>query len=266
MGRYDIITLYLEGEKGKIGLPDLKGFNPRFYRRGAWCYDRCQDAIHLFPYHLNEILDIAKKFDPDIEKYRKDLEKERDEALLRFKLAYEDHLTFIKEKGITIENPTAFGKIESARIEEIKAVLEAQLREDNKGWFKGCLGEYSDKTVACFNEKSFQIFFDAICTLINNLLESNLEQAGGKAAITCTPMLLSMRSLKFNARNVRWAPFAQSMIPQFAMFTFERLSEKEGLIFSLLDAFLKELERGKEIAYYNPSFGYGSWASLCLFC
>lgn len=270
IGRYDNIALYLENGEGKVGLIDLERFSPGCNKlQKNWSFSRCRDAIRLFPYHIDEILSVAKNFDPDIENYRKDIEIERDEVLKRFKLVYEDHLYFIIEKGITIKDPGKFENLELNRKKDIQGLIERELRKLNQNYFKGILGEDSDKTLARFNEKGFPQILDATCAFINTLLEMNLEKAGGKSAITSRVKLLAVRSLHFELSNYLYNnPFEESI----EMFVFKDSSvlfsnfQKENLVLTMLDIILKELERGREIAYYNPQFGYGGYAKPCIFC
>lgn len=219
IGRYDNIALYLEDEEGKIGLIDLEEFSPGCNKlQKNWSFSRCMDAIRLFPYHIDEILSVAKNFDPDIENYRKDIEIERDEVLKRFKLGYEDHLRFIIENGITIKDPGKFENIKLNRKKDIQGLIERELIKLNQDEFKGILGEDSEKTLACFNEKGFPQILDATCAFINTLLEMNLEKAGGKSAVTSREKLLAVRSLDFELSNYLYNnPFEKSI----EMFTFD---------------------------------------------
>jgi hypothetical protein len=179
LGRYDNVALYLEEDQGKIGLIDLECFEPGCIRmQKGLCFLKCRDAVHLFPYHLDEIMSVAKRFDPDIESYRGILERERAGALKRFKLAYEDHLEFIRKKGIRFEDPISFEKLGIARVEQLKKVIEEELRKENEDiGFRGCLGEKPDETLISFNEKAFPKILDAVYQLmgvLHNSLESKI--------------------------------------------------------------------------------------------
>lgn len=106
VGRYDNVPLYLEEDQGKIGLIDLETFKPKNDFSESESYAKCKSAVCLFPYHFDEIIETAKKFDPDITKYRKELEKHRDVTLQAFEKIYEKHVHFLIENGISIENPS----------------------------------------------------------------------------------------------------------------------------------------------------------------
>lgn len=266
VGRYDNVALYLEEDQGKIGLIDLEQFSPGCSK---YCFSKCRDAVHLFPYHLEDIMIAAKKFDSNIEDYRKDLEKERDEALKRFKIAYEDHLDFVIKKGITLENPIAFEKLGSIRLEELKEVIKTKLiKENDYIWFKGCLGEKPAETLICFNEKAFPKILDAVYKLINDLLEFNLK--AHESPISSNPQLLSVRTLSFNSINFHihnkvYDEFIDTVSKSIGMLIFENqysISDFSNIMFEVI---IEELE-GKEIAYYNPYFGYGCYATKCIFC
>jgi hypothetical protein len=85
LGRYDNVPLYIEDGRGKIGLIDLEQFYPVVGEVEDWLFVRCQDAVRLFPYHLDQIMEVAKKIDPAIEKERDQLIVERDRQLKMFK-------------------------------------------------------------------------------------------------------------------------------------------------------------------------------------
>ena len=266
VGRYDNIALYMEENQGKIGLIDLEQFSPGCSKgQKEWCFFKCRTAVHLFPYHLEEIMNVAKKFDFNIEAFREDLEQERDEALKRFKIAYEDHLEFIKEKGIILENPIAFETLGLPRLEELKKVIAIELLKENDDvWFKGCLGEKPDETLICFNEKAFPKILDAVYKLINDSLEFNLQSQ--EDPLSSNAQLLSVRTLNFNSDYIVYDEFVEATSKSLEMLSFKNRFKILGFLNLILDVILKELERGKEIAYYNPSFGYGGYAKKCIFC
>lgn len=268
VGRYDNIALYLEEDQGKIGLIDLEQFTPECSKlQKKWCFSKCQDAVHLFPYHLDEIMSVAKRFDPDIESYRGSLELEKAEALKRFKLAYEDHLDFVREKGIRLEDPISFEKLGVDRIKQLKKVIEEELRKEHEDvWFKGCLGEMPDSTLISFNEKAFPQILDATYKLINDTLVYNLEYQKSKGDISTNSKLLSVRTLVFSSQYVVYDEFIKSTLKSLEMLVFKSRFRTEGFLHLLLGVILKELEKGGEIAYYNPSFGYGDYATQCVFC
>ncbi|MFI5344336.1 MAG: hypothetical protein ACHQUC_08970, partial [Chlamydiales bacterium] len=85
LGRYDNVPLYIEDGQGKIGLIDLEQFYPNVGEVEDWLFLRCRDAVRLFPYHLDKIIEVAKKIDPSIEETRDLLIVERDKQLLMFK-------------------------------------------------------------------------------------------------------------------------------------------------------------------------------------
>ncbi len=264
LGRYDNIPLYIEENQGKIGLIDLERFFPGCSKQQeAWCFFRCCDAVHLFPYHFEEIMNVAKKFDSNIEAFRENLEQERDETLKRFKIAYENHLDFVRGKGITLENPTAFERLNSLRLEEVKKVIATEiLKEKDMVWFREFLGEKPDETLICFNEKAFPKILDMVYNIINYILKYNLESE--KKPLSTNLQLLSIRTLTFSTGHVRYKEFIKSAPKLIEIFADE--DEAEGITGLVLDIILKELERGKEIAYYNPSFGPGGYAKRCIFC
>ena len=266
IGRYDNVALYLEGNQGKIGLIDLEGFSPeRSKSQEYWCFFPCRDAVHLFPYHLDEIMSVAKNFDSNIETHRGALEKARNEALKRFKLAYENHLEFVVNKGVTFENPIAFEKLNVSRIEELKGVVEAALRKEHEGFlFTGCLGENSDATLKLFNEQAFPQILDAIYNFINDRLESSMKFRKNKGAISSNLELLSLRTLTFTTyNNLYYRRCVGAVADLIGVLTFGKTSfDATNFSEELLHVIFKELERGGDISYYNPDFG----DTTCIFC
>lgn len=89
--RYDNVTLFVdETGVGKIALVDLQNFKPECCMRNPlWCLFKCYDAICLFPYHLELILEEAKKFDEDIETQREKLKDFRERVLHGFEHGFQ---------------------------------------------------------------------------------------------------------------------------------------------------------------------------------
>lgn len=85
LGRYDNVPLYIEDGQGKIGLIDLEQFYPVVGEVEDWLFARCLDAVRLFPFHLDQIMEVAKKIDPAIEEERDRLIAVRDRQLKMFK-------------------------------------------------------------------------------------------------------------------------------------------------------------------------------------
>jgi hypothetical protein len=265
VGRYDNIALYLEKDQGKIGLIDLEQFAPECSKmQEAWCFFKCQTAVHLFPYHLEEIMSAAKKFDSNIEAYRIDLQLHRDEALTRFKLAYEDHLAFIKEKGIKVEEPLKVVEVSLQRKENIKEALLVVIRKEHDGvWYKNCLGEKPEEVIALF-EKSFPKILDLTTAFLSEILKKKIEST--KEAISSYIQLLSCRTLRFSSSGKWYRDLQKKVASELQMMKIEDEEEKRNFASIIVQGIFEELANGREIAYYNPSFGYGGYATQCIFC
>lgn len=265
VGRYDNIALYLEEDEGKIGLIDLEEFSPgRSKRQKEWCFFPCRDAVHLFPYHLDDIMNAAKKFDSNIESYRKNLEKERDEALKRFKIAYEDHLEFIKEKDITIEKPLEVIEVSSLRKENIKEAIIEVIRKEHDGvWYKNCLGERPDEVIELFG-KAFPKILDATTSSLSEILKKKEKSATG--VISSQRELLSFRTLRFSSSSRWYRDLQEKVGSELQMMKIEEEWDKKSFASLIIKGIFEELAKGREIAYYNPSFGYGGHATQCIFC
>lgn len=262
LGRYDNIALYLENGHGKIGLIDLEHFSPKCHRQQKeWCFFRCRDAVHLFPHHLDEIMNAAKQFDPEIEEYRKTLEIERDEALKRFQIVYEDHLNFIKEKNITLQNAAVFEKLGIGRTEQLKDAIEKKLRKKNTSIrFEGYLGNNPGTALASFNEKTFPKLMSATYKLIDTLLDFNMKSCENNK-VSSTAELLAIRTIQFSYEHTEYEDFTKSLTSDLTMFDIKPRKIKQ-LLDLLLNTILKEFAKGREIAYYNPNFSYNT---RCIF-
>jgi len=264
LGRYDNIALYLEEDQGKIGLIDLERFTPECSKQGKrWCFFKCRAAVNLFPYHLDEILDTAKKFDPNIHKYRKDLEIDRDGSLKRFKLVYDDHLDFIVKKNITIKNPLELVEVNSTRKEKIKNTVVLLMRKNHADvWFKNCLGKQPEEVLALF-EKSFP----KILNLITDFLSQNLKNSINitEETISSYRQLLSCRTVRFGSSNAFYQDLQEKIISELQMLEIKDKFKKISFTSLIIQCVFEELAKSGEIAYYNPRFGYDGYATQCAF-
>jgi hypothetical protein len=282
LGRYDNVALYLEEGKGKIGLIDLETFRPDTNESKQqwgkeWGFLKCIILVDLFPYHVDAILDMAKKFVPNVEEYRNKLEEEKAEALKRFKIAYENHLDFIKEKGITIDNPIAFTLSNSISQEDLKkTVLNKISLEANEGNFSLFLKNKKEVDQVL---NSFDRIFPKILILttdfLSNLLKIKFDNT--KETISSEKELLRFRSLFFTDSSNKWSiKGSKKLYDNFKKQLVQILSEAEinlkldwagdALLNVLLQSTLEGLTKAKEISYYNPEFGYGGYAVECVFC
>lgn len=261
LGRYDNIALYLEGDQGKIGLIDLERFEPNCKKwQKEWCFFKCRDAVHLFPYHLDDIMAVARNFDPNIEQYRNVLVQQRDEALKRFKIAYEDHRDFAIKKKISFDNPLAFEKLSPEREAQLKKVIEADLRRRNA--YNHILGDKPEDTLVSFNKKALPVILNAVYNLINKQLKYNFKDCQDEGPISSYIQLLSLRTIIFDYTHRQFENETSSSIEMLKI----QKSMKRSFLNELLVLILKEFEKGKEIAYFNPDFGYGGYSKLCIFC
>jgi len=263
VGRYDNVPLYLEEGQGKIGFVDLETFSPydNYEREKEWCFYACNTAVVLFPYHLDEIMSAAQKFDPNIEQYRKYLEQIKDKTLKCFKLVYEDHLEFIREKRITLEHPLAFEKMGLDGTQQLKKAIGKQLLKEQESWdHEKCLGEEPDKTLACFNEKAFPLILEAAYKLIHDKLGRNMRT---KEAISSVPELVSIRTLQFVTQNLEGSKFYDLIHNQLESINIDDAHVITSII---IDVIFNELVNMKCIAYYIPRFGTGCNPPRCIFC
>lgn len=264
IGRYDNVVLYLEKNEGRIGLLDLKQFSPECNKEQEdWCFFKCQEAIDLFPCHLDEILSAAKNFDPTIDIYREVLMEEREKALKRFRIAYEDHLNFIKLNKITFDHPTEISTIKISQqkyVEEEIALFLQQKHEDIQ--YKDCLGANPENTLQLFNE-AFPPILDLVTTFLLSLLKEKYE--AHPRAISSYGQLLSLRTLRFTQNSSHYQDLIKQVSTKLNMLKIAE-SDQQSFALLLTKEMFRELAKGQAIAYYNPRFGYGKYATHCVFC
>ncbi|MBN9376788.1 MAG: hypothetical protein BGO14_01315 [Chlamydiales bacterium 38-26] len=267
IGRYDNVAMYLEEGDGKLGLIDLESFYPKSKSEQLEAFFACREAVRLFPHHLDAIINAANKFDPKIESHRKALEEERDYVLEYFKKAYQNHLDFVKEKNIDLTNPIKFDAISLIRKDQIREAIEVLIQKENNDLrFENCLGETPDVTMKLFNEMAFPEIFDYTQKFITDLLKDQLEYHVGSTAISSYSKLISARTLEFSYGSNEYEDLKRLIASKLDMLTFTSKFKKTQFASEIVYAILKELEKGKEIAYYNPSFGVGGHAKHCIFC
>lgn len=267
LGRYDNIAFYLEEGQGKIGLIDLERFTPGCDRSNEdWGFFKCLTLVQLFPYHVGEIIETAKKYDPKIELRRQDVIAASKESLERFNIVCDLHRFFIKRKGVTPANPAPFKRVKQEEVADIEAELNYVLTEEQKnreGWL-GCLGDEPELTLEKFLKDAFPKLLEATYVLIETLLNKNMEH---HKKITSNAELLVARTLLFN----RWAPapeykvFTDSTMHELTMFTVADHNKKEFLFF-LLSTLLTSFCTYNVISYFNPRLGKAGDANCCIFC
>lgn len=98
VARYDNIVLCLKKGKGCLGFVDLQRFTPlKKTTKKFNSYIACRRAIYFFPHHFEQILNEAKKFDPNIEKSRCRLKEHKKIALKNMKKIVKSDLDFLKK-------------------------------------------------------------------------------------------------------------------------------------------------------------------------
>lgn len=260
IGRYDNIGMYLKDGMGRLGLIDLE-----LKAHSDAPLDKCLEAIRLFPYHFDIILETAKKFDPNIGQHLERLENERDEVMQYFKSLYLDHLDYVKENHISLKSPTTFKPISETRKEQIKQRLGEVLKNLNyAGKYKGCLGENEEETIKKFNTSAVPNLLDNIVKFFELTMRNNLELNAQNSREFTYASLLTVRTLKFDLSLEQLDELIGSSL---TMLTFNQERKKAPFSEELLKEICLELENGREIAYYNPHFGRGPGGSMHLiFC
>lgn len=256
LGRFDNVVPFIKEGVGKLGLVDLEFFTPRCQKGKQEAFLKCKDLICLFPLHFGEILTVAKRYEPAIEKDLEGLEKVREAALKRFKLAYEDHIAFIKEKKISIESPSALPIIEENRKEELKKkVVEAILQENGQRAAYN-REENLERKMESFKKETFSEVFKHLMDFLAHVLNNHLIK---NPPISTLRDLASHRTLLISPGVINMKLYEIGEILEKVEIKNDWIGEKA------VEVIFSELERGKEIAYFNPSLGCGGHASWCVF-
>jgi hypothetical protein len=197
--RYDNYALYVEKGIGKIGLVDLESFSHKVDKtKDDWCFIRCKDVVRLFPYQFDSIIDTAKKFDPNIDKFAGELNELRDNVLKGYRTIILDHIDFLKEKGISPESQRTFPKIDKDTILQLKKNILAStlmlLKSDT--FMEEIREKASDPSFEEGIIKLFPKLAESIASYIIQLFEENAQREE-VSPISSYGQLASDRTLVF---------------------------------------------------------------------
>lgn len=265
LGWYGKVPLSLEQGKGQIGPLNLESFSPQQSSHYSICYD----LIHLFPLHFQEIIDVIKKHNPEIEqKFYWDWLKDAEKSVLQcFQTAYNDHLAFVQKKEISLEDPVAFRLPNDTRKEAIKQVIEGKLREEHQHSslkLRKCLGSDPNGTLKEFNKTGFP----ALLKAASDFIQAALKQKMSSSKASSNWELLSIRTLRFTNDTPLYEKCVKQISKSILMISFqEGLAKYKSKKFArwLLDCLFEEWVQGGEIAYYHSTFG-NSPIMRSLFC
>ncbi len=255
IGRYDNVALYIIQGKGKLGLIDLEGFRPirpdfkTSEQEVKWYFEQCRKAICLFPYHFDVIITAFKEFYPNIECYLQGLEKAKSDTIDFFQIVYENHVEFIKNKNITLENPSEPVVINVDKREELKRIIGSLVLQ--KGNDYEFLGKEPDKVISLFQEA-----FPEILGLVTELLSKEIQEKVNQQTVESLIKLVSCRTVRFNSRDLL------DKVVHLLKTEYGNSYEKRDFARFIIDHIFKQLVQGQEIAHYEPYFG----SDICVFC
>ena len=252
MMRYDNLPLYVEHGEGKIGLIDLEKSHPLQKGERGSIFPRCINAIRLFPYQYNEILRVAKKFDPNVEKHCGLLQWERDEALKRVQILYEDHLSFIQAKGIGYENPGKSVEITAERRNEIGTKIFQRFLNFYKDCHcaKDIVSKDPEKASRDFQD-SFPKILEMICVFMQKILQK--KSVSFQKPISTTIQLLGCRTVSLFdpiGDEPCWREFLDQMHYEPIVQELVVKACEDNFCVWIADQIFEELALGKEICYY----------------
>ncbi len=281
MARYDNICLYIEAGEGKLALVDLQHFRRLQKDEREWrCVGACKKAISFFPYHLEEILEVAKQFDPNIDNQKKELEEIQEGILKRFEIAYISHAQFLTDRTITIANLDEGIVIKDDQWQAIEKKIVEFIREVINKKYQGIDPKVLNLSQEELNECKQEIagVRDLLTTFFKESIsekKSILEKKSIK--ITNSYQLLFYRTLQIGsiislmrAKN-RAFPFKMFYFDFEEMIkkTTEKLKLDELSSNTFIDSLINEIFDGlveqKVIAYHNSGLDLGLSVRLIFF-
>ena len=147
--RCDNIPFYIDGQH-RIGLIDLEHFNP-----DKPCEDKSNAVrilIRLFPYHMNDILEVAQQYIPNISDMKEGHTQINREALEGIARNYHNHIKFMCQNGISLRNPTYLIRPDETSLKEIYANMTESLLK----WYSGRKEEHKKTNIIFFEEKQLE--------------------------------------------------------------------------------------------------------------
>jgi hypothetical protein len=198
-------------------------------------FSRCCDAICLFPYHYDEIIQEANKWSSFTETYYSHLNKLREESIQRIKFIYLDHVAFLEKKGISCENPTIFDSLSLDRKEQIKQKIKERFS------LKDTLRTYGE-LIFPFIDIVIPRMVDAIILEIQSYFQNKL--------IESVQPTTKSELIKFRYVEIKYSNLLNTILPSlsedesFVKFTKNHIHSGSQWIF-------KELVKGGEIYGYS---------------
>ena len=228
--RYDNFPLYIDRSgkepRFRIGLIDLEecmissfegGGNSLFegggnslFEGGGNSLDRILPLIALFPHHLDEIMEVAKEFDPNVERYRKVLEQRRDCMMKGAQSLYVNHSEFLRKNGITLDQREQRIKLTEMKAERLLADLDKMIHHKWKKYIegddemvKGSAFKITDKSIRRFRDEGFRKFSDVLFEELYNKLRRKVE-CMSRDGVLEEHQLPSLRSCYISLFSTHW--------------------------------------------------------------
>jgi hypothetical protein len=114
-----------------IAMPDLDYF--KSVAKGTDLSAQVGTVVRFYPYHMEIIMEEAKKFYPFIEGQRPALERIRDNSIDFYTKVYKDRLGHIQRHGITALNPVDFAHVPMNVKKAIQEVVIEKALELHRG-------------------------------------------------------------------------------------------------------------------------------------
>lgn len=268
-GRYDNIVLYTEHQEGrltgKVGFVDLDGFG----KLGKYqILEQVKNAIRFFPHHLEVIIEEATKHYPQIVNHRGQLEIFKDQTLKFFQGLAGDHLTFLKQKDITRQNPSALPTIppdqKAAQDKSLQQFLFKKTLELYQGKNRNANFSGARHALKWFLEKEnnppktiTSDYIQTICEkgfppeildLARQLVSDKLKNNVGNKQAASLGELSVLRTFDFNHYDSQFCEIASKIS---SLIGCERALAKD-----FVDFIFEGMAELGECAYFNPQFGF----------
>lgn len=269
--RYDNLPFYLDEEgQGKMALIDLECLSMHRKNPSQNISYACNTALCFFPYHVEEIWTAVRTLIPNIKESEKEvLIRKQQRALERFRFVYEEHVLFLRNNNIGLENYWEIPPIDFSTIEEIRISSSNFLRKHTI-WYSSLLKcseeEYLEK---------IDRFNDSFVDIINFIHKSLSDHI--RSDETDRPLLLKRSNESFERTKV-WNKMMGRIIEAIGGKKIRVLVDEETKKIkkgyperyctpatAVLREIFTQLMEKKIIYYFNPFFGYGCYATTCAF-
>ncbi|MDA1197324.1 MAG: hypothetical protein O2779_05170 [Nanoarchaeota archaeon] len=279
--RYDNLPLTLVEEKGKlvgkINLIDLefsslgdleeKCGSPKDYFP-----DRVKDLVRIFPYHLETILEEARKLYLEIDDHTEEISERQKKGVLFLQKGFIDHQQFLEKLEVSKTSVSKLEEISSEEQVEIFKVFEEELKKLNRGendylkrygetYSPGILGDSPQRKIDELKEV-FPSIVEAVMASLQASLEtkiaSNSQELDPSVMVSIRSLAIKRETLLKILKDQLKHTLGTELLQRKESWVLDNLAEP--LLCALFNGLI---QRGK-ISGFIP--GYGGHQISLIFC